>query len=101
MLLTSYFKKVPEGLSLQAKLPFRSMQHKGEMKAREKEGRCAVTWWESVFLDVCSLDVSTAAVKELMHGPCTSLLCEMTPDPAMVTILGRKSSPYHSEEQAF
>lgn len=61
------------------------------MKAKRRE-EDTVAGPRPVFLYHCNLDVNTAAVKELMHGPYTSWLCEMNFDPAVSLLAVRKPS---------
>lgn len=54
-----------------------------------------------VFLSLCCLDVNTAAVKELRHGPSTSSLCEMNFDLAASPLLRNKRVPRRSDGTVF
>lgn len=60
------------------------------MKAREEED--TVAGQQLVCLYQSNLDVNTAAVKELMHGPYTSWQCEMNFDLTMSLFLVRNPS---------
>lgn len=72
---------------------FSSMQHRGEIKGRGHSGRAA-----ACVLYQSNLDVNTAAVKELMHGPYTGCLCEMNFYPAVGPFLMRNPKLALEEE---